>query len=81
MAMSPRNFSRLFRGETGETPAQFTERARAAPARSKLEHTVVPVETIAEGVRGFGDISAPFRGQSARLAGAVSINSLQLTRR
>jgi transcriptional regulator GlxA family with amidase domain len=51
MAMSPRNFSRLFRGETGETLAQFTERARAAPARCKLEHTVVPVETIAEGVR------------------------------
>jgi hypothetical protein len=45
------NFSRLFRGETGETPAQFTERARAALARCKLEHTVVPVETIAEGVR------------------------------
>jgi hypothetical protein len=40
--MSPRNFSRLFRGETGETPAQFTERARAASARCKLEHTVVP---------------------------------------
>ena len=40
MAMSPRNFSRLFRGETGETPAQFTERARAASARCKLEHTV-----------------------------------------
>jgi transcriptional regulator GlxA family with amidase domain len=38
--MSPRNFSRLFRGETGETPAQFTERARAASARCKLEHTV-----------------------------------------
>jgi transcriptional regulator GlxA family with amidase domain len=38
IAMSPRNFSRLFRGETGETPAQFTERARAASARCKLEH-------------------------------------------
>src|ERR1700732_3011687 len=54
MAMSPRNFSRLFRGETEETPAQFTERARADAARCKLEQTVVPVETIAEEC-GFGN--------------------------
>jgi len=33
MAMSERNFARLFRSETGDTPAQFPERARAdAPA-------------------------------------------------
>src|SRR3984893_13736381 len=48
MAMSPRNFSRLFRSETGDTPAQFTERARADAARCQLEQTVLPVETIAE---------------------------------
>jgi transcriptional regulator GlxA family with amidase domain len=54
MAMSPRNFSRLFRSETGETPAQFAERARADAARCKLEQTVVPVETIAEEC-GFGN--------------------------
>jgi transcriptional regulator GlxA family with amidase domain len=48
MAMSERNFARLFRSETGDTPAQFTERARADAARCKLEQTVVPVETIAE---------------------------------
>ena len=54
MAMSPRNFSRLFRTETGETPAQFAERARADAARCKLEQTVVPVETIAEEC-GFGN--------------------------
>jgi len=52
--MSPRNFSRLFRGETEETPAQFTERARADAACCKLEQTVVPVETIAEEC-GFGN--------------------------
>ncbi|MGZ5023199.1 MAG: helix-turn-helix domain-containing protein [Chthoniobacterales bacterium] len=46
--MSPRNFSRLFRSETGDSPAQFTERARADAARCKLEQTVLPVETIAE---------------------------------
>jgi len=54
MAMSPRNFSRLFHSETGDTPAQFTDRARADAARCKLEQTVVPVETIAEEC-GFGN--------------------------
>jgi transcriptional regulator GlxA family with amidase domain len=54
IAMSPRNFARLFRSETGMTPAQFTERARADAARCKLEQTVLPVETIAEQC-GFGN--------------------------
>ena len=54
MAMSPRNFSRLFHSETGETPAQFAERARAEAARCKLEQTILPVETIAEEC-GFGN--------------------------
>jgi len=54
MAMSPRNFARLFHNETGDTPAQFAERARADAARLKLEQTVVPVETIAEEC-GFGN--------------------------
>jgi transcriptional regulator GlxA family with amidase domain len=54
MAMSPRNFARLFHSETGDTPAQFAERARADAARCKLEQTVVPVENIAEEC-GFGN--------------------------
>jgi len=54
MAMSPRNFARLFRSETGDTPAQFADRARADAARCKLEQTIVPVETIAEQC-GFGN--------------------------
>ena len=54
MAMSPRNFARLFRSETGMTPAQFTERARADAARCKLVQTILPVETIAEQC-GFGN--------------------------
>jgi len=48
MAMSPRNFSRLFRSETGLTPAQFAEQVRADVARCKLEQTLSPVESIAE---------------------------------
>ena len=54
MGMSPRNFSRLFRSEIGETPAQFAERARADAARLKLEQTITPVETIAREC-GFGN--------------------------
>lgn len=54
MGMSPRNFSRLFHGETGKTPAQFAERARADAARIKLEQTIVPVEVIAAEC-GFGN--------------------------
>ena len=54
MGMSPRNFARLFRSETGGTPAQFAERARADAARRKLEQTVLPVETIAQEC-GFGN--------------------------
>lgn len=47
LAMSPRNFSRLFRSETGQTPANFVERARADAARCKLEQTLLPIEAIA----------------------------------
>ena len=54
MAMSPRNFSRLFRSETGQTPAEFAERARADAARCKLECTLLQVETIAKEC-GFGN--------------------------
>jgi len=54
MAMSPRNFARLFRSQTGQTQARFIERARADAARCKLEQTALPVVTIAEEC-GFGN--------------------------
>jgi transcriptional regulator GlxA family with amidase domain len=54
MAMSPRNFSRLFHSEMGETPARFAEQVRSEAARCKLEQTVLPIETIAREC-GFGD--------------------------
>lgn len=54
MAMSPRNFARLFRTQVGQTPAEFAERARADAARCKLEQTVLPIEVIA-GQCGFGN--------------------------
>ncbi len=54
MAMSERSFSRLFRNETGQTPAEFAERARADAARHKLEHMNSSIETIATEC-GFGN--------------------------
>ena len=37
VAMSPRNFARVFRRETGTTPAKYVERARVEAARRRLE--------------------------------------------
>jgi transcriptional regulator GlxA family with amidase domain len=54
MKMSPRNFSRLFRCETGQTPAEFAERARADAARCRLEQSHLPIEIIAKEC-GFGN--------------------------
>lgn len=54
MAMSARNFSRLFRSETGQTPADFAERVRADAARHKLEQTNSPIDAIATEC-GFGN--------------------------
>jgi transcriptional regulator GlxA family with amidase domain len=53
VAMSPRNFARVFRKETGMTPAKFVERARVERARRELEDSTAPVETVAV-VCGFG---------------------------
>lgn len=54
MAMSPRNFARLFLAETGMTPAKFVEMARIDQARHLLETTEIAVETVADKA-GFKD--------------------------
>jgi transcriptional regulator GlxA family with amidase domain len=54
MAMSERSFSRLFRNETRQTPAEFAEWTRTDVARSKLEQTSSSIETIATEC-GFGN--------------------------
>jgi transcriptional regulator GlxA family with amidase domain len=46
-AMSLRNFSRVFRAETGQTPAGFVEEVRIARACRLLEATRLPVEEVA----------------------------------
>lgn len=52
--VSSRQFARIFRNETGETPARAVERMRAEVARARVEDSPEPIELVAEQV-GFGD--------------------------
>lgn len=54
MAMSPRNFARVFLNETGMTPAKFIEKARIDAARHYLGTSDYRIEMVAV-VSGFGD--------------------------
>lgn len=51
--MSPRHFARLFRAETGTTPARFVENVRLEAARRALEDSAQPVAVVASSC-GFG---------------------------
>lgn len=51
--MSERNFARVFRAETGSTPAVYVETARVEAARRLLETTDTTVGTVARSC-GFG---------------------------
>ena len=53
VAMSPRNFARVFAKETGVTPARYVERARVEVARRRLEESETPIERVADEA-GFG---------------------------
>ena len=53
VAMSPRNFFRVFTQQVGVTPAQFAQRARVEAARRMLEDTRRSIDEIAAGC-GFG---------------------------
>jgi transcriptional regulator GlxA family with amidase domain len=52
--LSPRQFSRVFRAETGLSPAKAIENLRLEAARLMLEQGRLPIETIAIEA-GFGD--------------------------
>ena len=56
-AMSPRNFARRFRAETGVTPLQWLLTQRVLEARRLLEATDLPVEDIAQR-SGFGSAAS-----------------------
>ncbi len=45
--MSPRNFARAFRAQTGVTPARYVESVRLEAARRRLEETAEPVQGVA----------------------------------
>lgn len=53
MAMSPRNFARLFREQVGETPAKYVERVRLDAARRRLEEYDDKIDKVAS-LTGFG---------------------------
>ncbi len=53
--MTERTFARVFRAETGVTPAEFVERARTEAARRDLEHTAHAIDRIALDC-GFGSM-------------------------
>jgi transcriptional regulator GlxA family with amidase domain len=46
-AMSPRNFSRVFRSETSLSPAAYVEHVRIDKARRMLELTALPLDQVA----------------------------------
>jgi len=52
--LSPRQFSRVFSEETGQSPAKANERLRVEAARLLMETTRHPIEVIARET-GFGD--------------------------
>jgi len=54
VAMSPRNFARLFLTETGMTPAKYVEMARIDRARHLLETSECSIESVADKT-GFKD--------------------------
>src|SRR6266581_1153301 len=57
VAMSPRNFARVFTREMKTTPAKFVERLRVEAARRRLEESQNSMETIADEC-GFGNINS-----------------------
>ena len=65
VAMSPRNFFRVFTREVGVTPARFVERARVEAARRLLEETTAGIDDIARRC-GFGT-SETMRGALQRV--------------
>jgi transcriptional regulator GlxA family with amidase domain len=55
--MTERSFSRVFRSQTGITPADFVEATRVDAARRLLEETDLPLQRVAS-LSGFGSTEA-----------------------
>lgn len=69
VAMSPRHFTRVFRSDTGMTPARAVERVRVEAARERIEHGTDPITRIAIDT-GFGG-TARMRAAFLRTLGQV----------
>ena len=67
VGMSPRNFARVFRNQTGETPAAFVTRARVEAAQRALENGDATLAQVASDC-GFGS-EATLRNSFVRLLG------------
>jgi transcriptional regulator GlxA family with amidase domain len=66
MGMSPRHLARVFRDETGTTPAQYVETVRVEAARRLLEGSDHPIGRIAREV-GFGTVETLIRAFRRRM--------------
>jgi transcriptional regulator GlxA family with amidase domain len=66
VAMSVRNFSRVFHAEVGVGPAAYVENVRVETARRLLETTAMSIEQVAQGA-GFGTPEAFRRAIHRRL--------------
>jgi transcriptional regulator GlxA family with amidase domain len=66
VVMSPRNFARTFRRQTGMTPAAYVESVRVEQARIGLESSDAPVDQIASQC-GFGTVETMRRAFHRRL--------------
>ena len=65
--MSERSFARIFRSETGTTPAEFVENARIDAARRLAEESDLPAKRLADAV-GYANVDG-FRRAFARRLG------------
>ena len=66
VAMSPRNFSRVFRDEAGLSPAAYVEQVRMDTARRLLEETSLSLDQVAR-QSGFGTAGSARRAFLRRL--------------
>ncbi len=64
--MSERTFARVFRSETGTTPAEFVENARIDAARRMAEDSDLPAKRLADAV-GYANVDGFRRAFSRRL--------------
>jgi transcriptional regulator GlxA family with amidase domain len=71
VAMSPRNFARVFAAEVGTTPARFVETLRVEAARRRLEESSHGVEMVAAQC-GFGSAESMRKAFLRRLRVAPS---------